>query len=559
MKNVVRGKHEHAAFELRFEGQRKVHSHLVTVEVSVESRTNERVKTDRITFDELRIEGLNTQTVKRRSTVQHNRMVFNNLFENVPHFRTFCVNELLSSLERIDNAIFFQSLDDERLVKFESHALRKTALVHLEFRTHDDHGTARVVHALTEKVHTEAALLTLDEFRERLQRAGRTGAHCATTAIEQLVHCFLEHTLFVAENHVRSLDVNQLLQTVVAVDHATVEFVQVRGSETATIERNERTKIRRNHRKNVKNHPFRLVREALGFTRIHFAELAERIEKVKVLAFDFSSIAALAFAISTDDTVLEVFDLFGNFLCPRKIAVLLLFRIFVVREEVVHLGLLEGFHNLQALDGFVTLRFGLGSGFYAEFVRELNEIHIGKELLQSGGTHLGGEVTAFSFEVNVTVFVDQFIRLKIGITRIEHDVLFVINDIVEGLGVKIQNRTEHTRLVLHKPNVSERDGEFDMTHTFTTHLGMGNFHTATVANDALKTDTLVLTAVTFPVLHRSENAFAEQAITFRLERTVIDRFRLGNFTIGPLTDQFRRSKVNGDFTIVVFRIIESFF
>ena len=168
-------------------------------------------------------------------------------------------------------------------------------------------------------------------------------------------------------------------------------------------------------------------------------------------------------------------------------------------------------------------------------------------------------MTTFSFEVDILAFVDQFIRLEIGITRIEHDVLFVVNDVVEGLGVKIQNRTEHARLILHEPNVCERDSEFDVTHTFTTNLGMGNFHTATVANDTLETDTLVLTAITFPVLHRSENAFTEQAIAFRLERTVIDRFRLGDFTIGPLTNQFRRSKVNGDFTIVVFRIIESFF
>jgi hypothetical protein len=41
-----------------------VHSHLVTVKVGVESRTNERVQLDSLAFDQARLERLNGQAVQ---------------------------------------------------------------------------------------------------------------------------------------------------------------------------------------------------------------------------------------------------------------------------------------------------------------------------------------------------------------------------------------------------------------------------------------------------------------------------------------------------------------
>ena len=59
-----------ARFELRFQGQRHVNRHLVTVEVSVKRRTHQWVQLNRFTFDQYRLERLDTQTVKCRCTVQ---------------------------------------------------------------------------------------------------------------------------------------------------------------------------------------------------------------------------------------------------------------------------------------------------------------------------------------------------------------------------------------------------------------------------------------------------------------------------------------------------------
>src|SRR5207245_10504640 len=65
------------------------------------------------------------------------------------------------------------------------------------------------------------------------------------------------------------------------------------------------------------------------------------------------------------------------------------------------------------------------------------------------------------------------------------------------------------------------------------HLGQGDLHPASVADDAAVADALVLAAVTLPVLHRAENALAEQPVALRLEGPVVDGLGLGDFAPRP--------------------------
>merc|ERR1711916_391485 len=92
--DVVRGHHQDTGFKLGFQRERHVNSHLVTVEVSVERRTDERVKLDSLTFNESWLERLNTETVKRWRAVEHDRVLANNLFEDIPDFRLLFLNQL---------------------------------------------------------------------------------------------------------------------------------------------------------------------------------------------------------------------------------------------------------------------------------------------------------------------------------------------------------------------------------------------------------------------------------------------------------------------------------
>lgn len=67
----------------------------------------------------------------------------------------------------------------------------------------------------------------------------------------------------------------------------------------------------------------------------------------------------------------------------------------------------------------------------------------------------------------------------------------------------------------------------DVAHAFTAHFLLGHHNTTTVAHNPLVTDTLVLSAMAFIVLYRTEYLLAEQTVAFGLIGAVIDGFRLG--------------------------------
>ncbi len=254
-----------------------MNGHLVTVEVGVERRADERVQLDCLAFDQHRLERLDTETVQRRRTVQHHRVLADHLFEDVPHHRRLVLDLLLRSLDGRSYPHHFQLVEDERLEQLERHQLRQAALVQLQRRADHDDRTARVVDALAQQVLTETTALALDHVSERLQRTLVRARHrlAATTVVEQRVDGFLQHPLFVADDDFRRLQLEQTLQPVVTVDHAAIQVVQVRRRETAAIERHERTQFRRQHRQHFEDHPLGLDARTL--------ECLEDLQALRVL------------------------------------------------------------------------------------------------------------------------------------------------------------------------------------------------------------------------------------------------------------------------------------
>ena len=131
----------------------------------------------------------------------------------------------------------------------------------MQFGTDHDDGTAGVVDALAEQVLAEAALLALQRVGERLQRTvvGAAQHAAAAAVVEQRVHGFLQHALFVAHDHVGRVQVHQLLQPVVAVDDAAIEIVQIGGGEAAAIQWHQGRSSGGMTGMHIENHPLRLV------------------------------------------------------------------------------------------------------------------------------------------------------------------------------------------------------------------------------------------------------------------------------------------------------------
>ena len=131
----------------------------------------------------------------------------------------------------------------------------------LQLWARHDHRTARKIDPLSKQVLTETALFAFQHVRQRFQRPLiGTGDHAAAAAIvEQRIHRFLQHPLFVAHDNIGRAQFDQSLQTVVAVNHTAIKIVQIRRCKPAAIQWHQGAQLRRNHRHNSEDHPFRAV------------------------------------------------------------------------------------------------------------------------------------------------------------------------------------------------------------------------------------------------------------------------------------------------------------
>ena len=257
----MRGEHQDRGFDLGFGRERDVHGHLVAVEVRVEGGADQRVDLDGLAFDEHGLKRLDAEAVERRGAVEQDRVILDDLFEDVPDDGLLHLDHLFGLLDGGAVAGLLEAVIDEGLEELERHLLGQAALVQLQLGADDDDRTAGVVDALAEEVLAEAALLALEGVGERLERTvvGATEDAATAAVVEQSVDGLLQHALLVADDDLRRVEVHQLLEAVVAVDDAAVEVVEIGGGEAAAVERHEGAKLGRDHGDHVEDHPLRLV------------------------------------------------------------------------------------------------------------------------------------------------------------------------------------------------------------------------------------------------------------------------------------------------------------
>src|SRR5690606_7359656 len=135
-----------------------------------------------LAFDQHRLKRLNTQAVQRWSTVEHDGMLTNDFFENIPDHGLLAFDQLLGCLDGGSQAHHFKTVEDEGLEQFERHQLGQTALMQLELRADHNNRTTGVVDALAQQVLTEATALALDHVGQRLELTLVGASHGLATA-----------------------------------------------------------------------------------------------------------------------------------------------------------------------------------------------------------------------------------------------------------------------------------------------------------------------------------------------------------------------------------------
>ena len=106
-----------------------MHRHHVTIEVRIVACAHKWVDMDRISFDELRIKGLNSLFVKRWCTIEKHRSVINKPLQNIPYDFIFLVDHLFRDPNIRNFLILEQFTNYKRSKHLENHRLRKSTLV----------------------------------------------------------------------------------------------------------------------------------------------------------------------------------------------------------------------------------------------------------------------------------------------------------------------------------------------------------------------------------------------------------------------------------------------
>ena len=78
--DIVGRQHQHFRFKLGFKGERNMDRHLVAVEVGIKGGAGQWMQLDGLALHQHRVKGLDAQTVEGRGTIEHDRVVLDNLF-----------------------------------------------------------------------------------------------------------------------------------------------------------------------------------------------------------------------------------------------------------------------------------------------------------------------------------------------------------------------------------------------------------------------------------------------------------------------------------------------
>ena len=166
---------------------------------------------------------------------------------------------------------------------------------------------------------------------------------------------------------------------------------------------------------------------------------------------------------------------------------------------------------------------------------ELLEVETLEHLADRFGADHGGEgvLAVLVLRLQVLVFRQQLTVLERGEARLEHDVVFEVQDALEILQRHVEQKADARRQRLQEPDVGDGGGELDMAHALAPDARQRHLDRALFADDALVLHPLVLAAQALVVLDRPEDAGAEQAVALGLEGAVVDGLRLLDLAVGP--------------------------
>ena len=162
------------------------------------------------------------------------------------------------------------------------------------------------------------------------------------------------------------------------------------------------------------------------------------------------------------------------------------------------------------------------------------QIHALQQGLDSFRTHLRVEfVTKLFQRVQILFFGQNLVTFQIRHPAFDNHIRFEVQNTFDIAQRHIQQQADTGRQRFQEPDVSSWRRQLNVAHTLTAYFGLGHFNAALLTDHTTVFQALVLTAQALVVFYWPENTRTEKAVTLRFERTVVDGFRLFNFTKRP--------------------------
>ena len=199
-------------------------------------------------------------------------------------------------------------------------------------------------------------------------------------------------------------------------------------------------------------------------------------------------------------------------------------------------GIDKSLDQLQSLDILLALDF---RSRLLELFAQRRALGLEIDRLQHIARRLGADTdrervfAVFLDRPLILLFADQFVKLERSQPRLDDHVALEVENLLQVLQGHVHEQADPARQRLQEPDVGGRRGKLDMAHALAADLLQGHFDAALLARNPLVFHPLVLAAQALVVLHRTEDAGAEQSVALRLEGAVVDRLRLLDLAKGP--------------------------
>ena len=392
---------------------------------------------------------------------------------------------------------------------------------------------------------TEATLLTLENIGEGFEFLARgtgvAGAIRADIAGDEDIDGLLEHAFLILQDDIGCAEFHKLPETVVSVDDAAVEIIEITGRVASTVELDHGAQIGRQYLEDVEH-------EMLGsLTRLE--EARRELELLEDLFMLGLRTVLELFLLLTNkrlevDTLEKHLDILRSRTPLEDMGKLLVERTIVkLADNLADDNILEERLEALVLD-IETIKVCRKTNLY---IRELFFVDF-----------LGFELETCLTDDLLCIFLELGFSRLVGILKLAQRLLALIledireevrreiDDLFKFLDRYIEEESYAGRDGLQVPDVDDGCSELDMTRALATYLCGRDLDSAALTDDAFVPDTLVLATGTLEVLTWTEYLLTEESAALRALGSVVDRLGDEDFTVGDRADLILRRDTDGD-------------